>query len=432
MRCRSVSILALVLAVSTACNTATATPAPTVAPIGVTLAKSAVARASAPPEDAGVAATSINAFGFDLFRRTAGSGGNLVISPASISIALAMARAGALGTTAAQMDKLLRGVGSAEQASAINALDRALTGRSGSFPDSQGNSQDVTLRIANGQFAQAGLTFQPAFLDALAARFGAGVRLVDYKQRTEAARLLINGWVSDQTEKRIPELLGQGVLTPATRLTLVNAIYLKAQWQVPFFVEQTKPAPFTRADGTTVAVPTMNQLHARPYASKEGWQAVELPYVGEGLAMTIVVPDNLATFDASLEGDTFRAITDALTPTDVNLSLPRFGTKTSLDLAAQLAAMGMPAAFDPSKADFSGMTTEEQLFISAVVHQANITVDEKGTEAAAATAVVVDTTSAPEQPVTMKVDRPFFFALRDVPTGAIVFLGRIGDPSVGS
>jgi serine protease inhibitor len=400
---------------------------------GIALARADMPRASADPALATSAAAAVNAFGLELLARAGSGGGNVVVSPASVALALAMARAGARGETAAQMDAVLRGVGSDQHAGWLNALDAALTSRSGTFPDATGAQLPVALRIANAPFAQRGMTLVPAYLDALAARFGAGLRLVDYKTDTEGARKLINGWVSDQTERRIPELLVPGVLTDATRLTLVNAIYLKAPWLTPFPASATKSGAFSRADGTTVDVPTMAASTELSYAAGTGWRAVELPYVGGSLAMTIIVPDDPAAFEASLTPELLAQLTGALAPRIVNLSLPKFGLESKTDLAAVLGAMGMPLAFDPDRADFSGITTQERLVISAVIHQANIDVDEKGTEAAAATAVVMRATAAPsEPPVTLRVDRPFLFAIRDLPTGAVLFLGRVADPSARS
>jgi serpin B len=268
-----------------------------------------------------------------------------------------------------------------------------------------------------------------AYLEALASRFGAGLRLVDYRNASEAARHEINAWVSDQTEQRIPELLVPGTITRDERLTLVNAIYLKAAWLTPFTEDATKPGPFTRLDGSTVDVPLMHLGESLSYAAGDGWQAVELPYVGGSLAMTIIVPDDLTAFEAALTPERLATITGALESRPVILTLPKFGTESKIDLATTLAAMGMPTAFLPGPADFTGITTEEPLFISAVIHQANIDVDEKGTTAAAATAVVIRAGSAPAEPVTLTVDHPFLFALRDVPTSSVLFLGRITDPS---
>jgi serpin B len=395
----------------------------------VGLARAEVPRSSADPGDSLPAGAALNAFGLDLYRAVAAGQTNVVFSPASITLALAMARAGARGQTAAEMDAVMHAVASDDHAGWLNALDQALAARSGTFKDESGKDLQVTLRIANAPFAQQGMPLEKAYLEALAARYGAGLRLVDYAKQTEKARTLINGWVDAQTEHRIPELLVPGVLTPVTRLALVNAIYLKAAWQTPFSADATKAGTFTRADGSTVQVPLMATTASLRYASGDGWRAVEIPYIGGSLAMTVIVPDNLVGFEQTLTADRFAAITGALTETQVALALPKFGIETKAELAPILAALGMPSAFD-DRADFSGITTAEQLVISNVIHQANIDVDEKGTEAAAATAVVMWATAMPAEPVAFRADRPFLFALRDVPTGAILFLGRVGDPSI--
>jgi serpin B len=397
---------------------------------GIQLARADLPRASTAPADAVSAGAALNAFGLDLYRAVADGKTNAVLSPASIALALGMARAGAVGATATEMDAVMHDLASEAHATWLNALEAALSERSGTFKDASGQDLPVALRIANAPFAQQGMPLQQAYLDSLASRYGAGLRLVDYRNETERARSLINTWVADQTEDRIPELLAAGVLTPATRLALVNAIYLKAPWATAFPAEATESGLFSRADGSTVQVPLMATTAALRYAAGTGWRAVEIPYVGGSLAMTIIVPEDLAGFEETLSPAGLAGITDSLEEAQVSLTLPRFGIETRAELADVLAALGMPSAFD-DRADFSGITTAERLEISDVVHQANIDVDEKGTEAAAATAVVMRATAAPAEPVTMRVDRPFLFAVRDVPTGAILFLGRVGDPAIG-
>jgi serpin B len=392
-------------------------------------ATSQATRAAVSPDGATQAAAAIDAFGFDFYKSGLASGGNAVVSPTSIVLALSMAQAGARGETASQMDMVLHSAASTGGGNGINSLNQALAGLSGTFKDANGTAHELTLRIANAPFAQRGLQLQGPFLDTLASRYGAGLRLVDFRNDPVGACQLIDGWVSDQTEGRIPKLLDS--LDSATALVLVNAIYLKAPWQMPFDATNTNPEPFTRPDGSQVSVPTMSlNLTEGSYAAGSGWQAVELPYAGGSLVMTIVVPDDLATFEGSLDAASFAQMTAALQPTDVELTLPRFKIETKADLASVLAGMGMPLAFDPSRADFSGITTQEQLYISRVVHQANIAVDEKGTEATAATAVQIEASVASQQQVTLHVDRPFLFAVRDTDTGAILFLGRVVDPSV--
>lgn len=396
------------------------------------LARSVVPRTVVDPAAATAAGDAIAAFGLDLYRALAAEEPNLVISPASIALALGMARAGARGTTASEMDTVMHALAADGNEAWLNALDAALASRGGRFPDATGEEREIVLRIANAPFAQTGIPIETAYLDALASRYGAGLRLVDYVGATEAARRTINHWVSETTEERIPELITPGVLGVDTRLTLVNAIYLKAPWLEPFAENATTSGSFTRADGTFVDVPFMGASLQLGYGEGDGWRAVEIPYLGGTLAMTIVVPDDLVAFEASLDAARFASIVDGLAPRPVRLGLPRFSIETKASLADLLVGLGMPSAFGVgAPADFSGVTTAEALEISDVIHQANIDVDEKGTEAAAATAVVMRATGMPGEPVVVRADRPFLFAIRDVPTGAVLFLGRVGDPSIG-
>jgi serine protease inhibitor len=429
-------------------------PTPRPAPVGV--AMSNVPRAAASPAEATTAATAINAFGVELYRRMLADGTldpakGAVLSPTSIALALAMARAGARGETAAQMDTVMRSIGADALAEAMNALDRALASRSGRFDVYGGESAgEVLLKLANAPFAQEGMPLEQDYLDALASRFAAGVRLVDYRNDPDGAREVVNGWVKKQTAGRIPDLLAEPDVTTLTRLVLVNAMYLKAPWLNPFDAAATTPGRFTREDGSRVTVPMMNLVRCQgigicslPYAAGAGWRAVELPYLGDSLAMTIIVPDDLAAFERGLTAQKLTRITGALRTEppgttdvvyDVKVTMPRFGIESRADLAETLIAMGMPLAFDVATADFSGISPiahETGLYIRKVIHQANIDVDEKGTEAAAATAVVMATGGGPgSREIAFKVDRPFLFLVRDVPTGAILFIGRVTDPSV--
>ncbi|MFO7532040.1 MAG: serpin family protein [Candidatus Limnocylindrales bacterium] len=422
MNAKLAALVPLVLLLATS-----ASPALAEGDVGV--AQADVPRDSVSRSDAREAGAALEAFGLDLYRAISPSQTNMVFSPTSIALALAMARAGAQGQTAAEMDAVMHELASDDHAGWLNALDQALASRDRTSTDDSGQELPVTLRITNAPFAQEGMPLEDAYLETLAARFGAGLRLVDYVSATEEARQTINAWVDERTEQRIPELLVEGVVTPDTRLTLVNAIYLKAPWQTPFFEGATEEGTFTRADGSTVEVPFMSTSVSLAHASGDGWQAVEVPYLGGSLALTLILPDDLAGFEQTLTPDGLATITSSLTDTEVALALPRFGIETSAELATILAALGMPTAFGDA-ADFSGITTAERLAISNVVHQANIDVDEKGTEAAAATAVAIRLTSGSSDPVTVRLDRPFLFALRDVPTGAILFLGRVGDPSI--
>jgi len=375
------------------------------------------------------AAMAVNAFAADLFEQLVAvdPDANLVFSPASIAVALAMTSAGARGTTLTEMDSVLHIADPSTIHGSMNGLASTLDGLDQSRDNtSEGGTgtSEVQLSIANSLWGQSGLAFEQAFLDLLSAEYDAGMEVVDYITDAEAARVAINAWVASETRDRIPELLAEGTITADARLTLVNAIYLKANWDIAFDPSETTDAEFATPAGP-VTVAMMHRTADLDHAAGEGWQAVDLPYVFRGLAMTIVMGD---TPDTELpNGD---ELFTAFVQRQVDLSLPRFDIETSIDLAAVLAGMGMTTAFTDS-ADFSGMTTDERLTIGGVIHQANITVDETGTEAAAATAVVMVATAAPEptEPVTFTVDRPFTFWLRETSTGAIVFIGRVNDPS---
>lgn len=391
--------------------------------------RSQVARAKVDPALAAVAAEAINAFGADMHRQltAASPDANLVFSPASILLALAMTRAGAAGSTAAEMDQVLHIGDAGEFFPACNALGVALDGVSGPVETSSGDKEDLALEIANSLWAQSGFAFEQTFLDLLARDFGAGLEAVDYRADPEAARTAINAWVEEHTNGRIPQLLAEGTVTPASRLTLVNTVYLKAPWDTPFEQSATSPAPFTKADGSKVDVEMMYDERYLGYATGDGWTAVEIPYAGEQLGMLLVLPDaDVEVLEAS---DFVWPAGTELEDQKVRLSLPRWEFETSASLGDALAEMGMPTAFTDA-ADFTGMTTEEPLTIGAVIHQANITVDEYGTEAAAATAVVMEATAAPgDAPPEVVFDRPFLFAVRDTTNGAVLFQGRITDPT---
>jgi serine protease inhibitor len=392
--------------------------------------RSNVDRVSIDPSRASVAAEAINAFGADLHRRLAEAdpGANLVFSPASILLALAMTRAGAVGATATEVDQVLHVANAAGFFDSCNALDAALGEVSGRVETASGSDEELTLEIANSLWPQSGFEFEQAFLDLLASQFGTGVYVVDYRADPDVARVAINGWVDEHTAGRIPQLLAPGTITPESRLTLVNAVYLKAPWQRAFEENATSTAPFTTADGATVDVEMMHATRHLGFATGEGWQAVEVPYAGDRLAMLLVLPD---VDVAALEAGSFAwPATTELAGQKVRLGLPRWDIETSASLGDVLAALGMPTAFTDD-ADFTGMTTQEPLYIGAVIHQANITVDEAGTEAAAATAVVMEAGAAPspDEPPVVTFDRPFLFAVRDKQTGAILFQGRITNPT---
>jgi serpin B len=391
-------------------------------------AKSPVARATVPASEAALAAAAVNRFGFALLRpELGGKKGNVALSAWSVATALMMVRAGAAGTTAGEMDTVLGITDVAARHREMNALDAQLALRPGTFKTG-GQDLHVELAAANRAFAQKGTPFAQAFLDELAASYGAGVGIVDFQTATEQARQGINGWVAEKTKDRIRELLEPGILDVDTRLVLVNAVYLHADWADPFEEHDTSDGTFHAAGGDVTARMMRNVVSG--LSSGDGWKAVDLPYAGNSLSMTIVVPD-AGRFDQVVAGldPALLAAATTMRKAQVQLALPKFDIEKATKLNESLAALGMPTAFNPKAADLSGMTTREKLYLSHVVHQANVTIDEKGTTAAAATAAVVNTTSAPLIEERLDVDRPFVFLLRDRPTGAVLFAGQVTNPT---
>lgn len=378
------------------------------------------------------------AFAFDLYGLLAQeSQGNLVVSPYSISEALSMTYAGADGQTATQMaDALHFTLDQDALPPAFQSLDDGLVshGTAGANPDTGAPAR--ALHIANGLWGEQTFPFDPAFSAQLDQFYGAGLQLTDFRNDPEGSRQQINGWVAEQTEDKIQDIVPADAITPDTRLVLANAIYFYGGWQHTFSESATEDADFHLLDGSTVSVPFMSQTESFSYAQGDGFQVVELPYEGSGFAMTVILPDEgqFETIEAGLDAATLDAALGQLSYTDVDLYLPKFKFDYSAALADSLQALGMTDAFDPNLADFSGMLgadAPEPLVISDVLHKAFIGIDEDGTEAAAATAVIMGAGAAapPENPLELRIDRPFLFAIRDTQTGAILFLGRVTDPS---
>lgn len=407
------------------------------APDGTLLAMSDISRlaASASPTNVGAAAQSLQQFGTDMYGVLADQAGdaNLVFSPTSIVTALAMTYAGAAGTTADEMAATLHfNLAGDALHQAFNSLDSALESRSWQGKTTDGADEGVLVKTANSLWAQKDLVFGQIFLDTLAANYGAGVRLVDYKTAAETARRAINEWVAGETNDKIPELIPEGMLDSLTRLVLVNAVYLDATWASQFDPNSTADGQFTTLAGQAVTTPMMTQQSSFPYATGDGWQAIELAYLRDELSMLVIVPDEgrLAEVESSLAAGLIDdAVAGLSEGTQVDLTLPKFEFRTQASLNDILKTLGMTSAFDPLTADFSGMTTQEKLYISDVIHEAYIAVDEEGTEAAAATAVIMRWTAAPVEVVPLEIDRAFIFALRDRATGALLFLGRVTDPT---
>jgi serpin B len=397
--------------------------------------KSGLARELDPSVDAadiGTLVTDNTAFALDFYQQIRDSEGNLIFSPFSLSVALTMALAGAEGSTQAGMaDALNLSLPEETLYPTFDALLLAIQASEAQVNEER-EGNPFQLNIANSLWGQAGFSFEEPFLDTLAQYFGAGLYTVDYQQAPEAARQAINAWIGDETEGKIPDLIPEGAIDALTRLVLANAIYFNGSWLYPFNEDQTAEAPFYLLDGTEASGEMMhlNGEHLA-YAGGEGYQVVQLPYLSSDFAMTLWVPDsgNFEAFEAGLSLDQMAAFKAQMSMVEVNLQMPKFDFETSTGANDPLRALGMSDAFDPELADFSGMTLEDKLMITDVLHKATITVDENGTEAAAATAVIMGVTSAmPGEPISLVIDRPFLFTIEHLPTGTILFMGRIVAP----
>ena len=370
-----------------------------------------------------------NAFAFDLYGALKVTQGNIFYSPYSISQALAMTYAGVRDTTEKEMAGTLHFTLPQDRLHpAFNSLDQQLKARGQGAKGKDGKG--FRLNIVNAIWGQTGYSFMADYLDLLAQNYEAGLRTLDFRTAPELSRLVINKWVEDQTEQRIKDLIPAGAIDPLTRLVLTNAIYFNAAWANNFEKDLTQPAPFHLLDGSTVDVPMMRQTERLGYAAGDGYQAVSLPYDGRELEMLVLLPDRgkFTEFEKSLDAGIAGSIIQSIAPKQVALSLPRFKFESEFGLGKMLSGMGMPAAFT-SQADFSGMTGNRDLSISEVVHKAFVAVDEAGTEAAAATAVIMRATAMPTMPLEVTVDRPFIFLIRDIQTGSVIFVGRVMNPA---
>jgi len=371
-----------------------------------------------------------NTFAFDAYQQIKGDE-NVFFSPYSISLALAMTYAGARGDTAQQMANTLHYTLPQELLHpAFNSLDTQLSQRG---QGAQGkDDKGFRLNIVNAIWGQNGYSFIQEFLDTLAENYGAGIRTLDFMNAPEPSRVTINDWVSDQTEGRIKDLIPPGAIDTLTRLVLTNAIYFNAAWQYPFEKDATTDGTFHLLSGGEVTVPIMKQTKSFAYAEGNDYQAVELPYDGRELSMVILLPQSgqFTTFEKSLDAGKVDGIIQALASKKVALTMPKYEFSSDFSLKKALSALGMPVAFT-GDADFSGMDGKRDLSISDVIHKAFVSVDESGTEAAAATAVIMAPTSMPmpEQIINVTIDRPFIFLIRDIQTGTILFIGRVMNPA---
>jgi len=371
-----------------------------------------------------------NAFTFDLYQTLSQDDGNLFFSPYSISEALAMAYAGARGDTEKDMAEVLNfNLPQERLHPAFNATDLQFKERSQVLGDKEG----FQLNVVNAIWGQQGYDFLDEYLDVLEQHYGAGLRLMDFCNETEQSRITINQWVSDQTGGKIEDLVPPGAIDTLTRLVLTNAVYFNANWFHPFDTRKTAAGLFYLLDGSSVTTPMMQRTESFCYAEGASYQAVELPYEGGETSMVILLPvaGQFDTFEESLGADLVRGIIGDLEGRRVTLKMPKFEYESSFSLQQALSAMGMEVAFTPLQADFSGMNGGyEPLWISEVIHKAFVSVNESGTEAAAASAITMPpSATSPPQPKELTIDRPFIFLIRDIPTGSTIFIGRVLNPA---
>jgi serpin B len=370
-----------------------------------------------------------NDFAFDLYRAiTADEDGNLVYSPFSISMAFSMVYPGARGNTEAQMRQVMGLLSQDIHHEAFNYLDQILASYAEDAAQNEDAGEPFQLNIANSVWGQRDFPFREEYLEVLARHYGAGMRIVDFASEAEAARLAINAWIEEQTEDRIQDMVPPGMIDAMTRLVLVNAIYFKGAWMFPFDEDATQDGAFTLLDGSRIEVPLMERASSRiSYFEGDGYQGAFLPYNNSPIDMLVILPDDgqFETIEEMLQSDFLSELRELAFERDVHLVMPKLDFETDLDLAKLLSSMGMTDAFGP--ADFSGISEGGGLYISDALHKANITVDEEGTEAAAATVIAMRESMI--ESAELKLDRPFLFSLQDRETGTILFLGRVLDPT---
>jgi serpin B len=366
-------------------------------------------------------------FGIELYRQLGKTKGNIFYSPFSVSAALGMTAAGARGETLEEMRNVLHlPTNDAATDAGFQTLFAQLNAGD---PKTRG----FELSVANAIWGQKGYPWRNEFLTRVTSFYGAGLKEADFQSAPEQARAAINQWVEKETREKIRNLLAEGTITPLTRMVLANAIYFKGQWEAEFKKDQTKNLPFTLANGTKESTPMMQRTGQYGYAEFEDFQIAELPYKGGAASMVVLLPrrpDGLADFEKKLTAEQVKLWFSKIhSEPELNLTFPKFKLETEYPLNDPLKALGMKRAF--ADADFSGMSAgPEKLQISLVIQKAFVEVNEEGTEAAAATGVVVRATAAlpPREPKVFKADRPFLFLIRHRPTESILFLGRYEKP----
>jgi len=392
--------------------------------IGLVLLAGPALISAGPPPDVTRVVQGNNRFALELYARLARQPGNVIFSPYSLSTALAMTYAGAAGNTAGQMKRVLHfGLSDAALHAGFGRLARLVTA---------GQGPGWQLSVANALWPKRGYRLLPNFLETLRLHYGAGLRPLDFSADPEGSRRTINAWVGRQTRGKITDLLPPRSIKPNTRLVLTNAVYFKGAWKLRFDARLTGPQTFWLAPGRGVKVPMMRHRTARfLYGEFKDLQVLSLPYAGGRMSMVVLLPrrvDGLAGLERSLTSPALIGWLSSLRRRKVRVWLPRFKLTSRFSLKKTLSAMGMPDAFDRVRADFSGMTGGRDLMIDKVLHQAKIQVNEQGTEAAGATAVIMVPRGMVRRPPAFRADRPFVFLIRDERTGGILFMGRVVDP----
>jgi len=388
-------------------------------------AQKASAHAPIPAADQAQAVRGSNEFAVDLYSHLSTQPGNLFFSPESISTAFAMTYAGAAGETATQMARVFH---------FTLPPDRLHPAMGALLNQMNAAHSDYELHVADALWAQQDENFRPSFLSLVQSDYGAGFHPVNFRTSPEAVRGDINRWIEHQTNDKIKDMLQPGAITPMTRLVLTNAIYFKGSWVNPFSQSATQPDAFHLAPAQSVQAPFMHRTGSYSYLDGGTFQAIELPYQGNDLSMLILLPkriDGLPSLEQSFTAAALSQWIQKLHYADkVILSLPRFTMTQQFELSKTLAAMGMPQAFE-AQANFSGMSANSGLKISAAIHKAFVDVNETGTEAAAATSIIMVATSMRQEapPIVFNADHPFLFMIRDMKSGSILFVGRVADPS---
>jgi len=363
-------------------------------------------------------------FAVDLYQRLRMREGDLIVCPHSVSMTLAMLHAGAKAETRAQIERALAfAAPPAELRDSLSRLSAKLA--------EAGRQEGCQLYVANALWKQKAEPFRPEFVAVIEGDYGARVSELDFKGACDKARHVINDWTSRATRGKIDDLMGSGSVSELTRLVLTNAVFLKARWVSPFDASVTRDAPFWTSRTQSVSVPMMSQLGKFGYAESDSFQVLELPYSGNALSAVVLLPrdkEGLPTLEEHLTWDLLSQWISQVSRQQVFVVLPKFTIASQFDLQDALRAMGVEDVFSPAHADLSGVSAERELYVSASVHKALVRVDEEGTEAAAATAMVGSLGEGSKGPPIFLADHPFIFVVRYVPTGDIMFIGRLVVP----